>query len=555
MRNTPQLHASIALVLLQIFGCTNIETVDEGTPTQDAEVPEDAPELVTEKSSEHGAVVRTETGRVRGRVSRNNRTFHGIPFAAPPVGALRWQPPRPPLPWTGVRDATARSPRCAQSADAVAGTPASLDEDCLYLDVTTPRSPGRLRPVMVWIHGGGLRSGSGSDLDELRLSAAGDVVVVSINYRLGIFGFLGLPGLEGAATFGLQDQQAALSWVERNIRAFGGDPENVTVFGLSAGADSICAQLTSPAARGLFDKAVLQSSPCTQEDGPNLIFATLDPAYDTWKPLTLAEDIGVDVAARLGCSDPGAVLACLRELPVDKLLGATSSAGIEPYWSPAYGTPILPEHPGQAVRAGRFHRVPILQGVTHDEGTFFTAAGGYTWITPELYPVLLEAAFGSKAPLVEATYPLSQYVSPSHAWSALITDGAFACTSLASNAELARHVPTFAYEFADRDAPLIFDLAAEYPLGAYHGADIPYLHGTVNRRVELTPAQKRLSEQMIAYVASFARRGDPNGPGLPEWPQFRSSRPHVQKLSPGPQGIGPSETFVEHHCALWSSLE
>ena len=197
MRSTCHLHASCALVLLQILGCTNIETVDEGTPTPDEAVRADPAENVTDAVSERdAAVVMTDTGRVRGRLAPRNRTFHGIPFAAPPVGTLRWQPPRPPLPWTGGRDATAPSPRCAQSSDPVAGFPESLDEDCLYLDVTTPRSPGQLRPVMVWIHGGGLRSGSGSDLDELRLSAAGDVVVVSINYRLNIFGFLGLPGLD-----------------------------------------------------------------------------------------------------------------------------------------------------------------------------------------------------------------------------------------------------------------------------------------------------------------------------------------------------------------------
>jgi para-nitrobenzyl esterase len=174
-------------------------------------------------------------------------------------------------------------------------------------------------------------------------------------------------------------------------------------------------------------------------------------------------------------------------------LSATTAEGIPPYWSPAYGTPLLPAHPGEAVRTGQFNRVPVLQGVTRDEGTFFTAAGDYTWLTPEVYPELLEFLLGERAPEFEARYPLASYVSPEHAWAALITDGGFVCPSLDSSSDLAAYVPTYAYEFLDREPPRMFELSPGYPLGAYHAAEIPYFHGLAPLSIELSPAQARLS--------------------------------------------------------------
>jgi para-nitrobenzyl esterase len=176
-------------------------------------------------------VARTETGLVRGSVAGPVRVFDGIPYATPPVGALRWQAPRPAASWPGVRDATRPGDRCAQNPSPVAGTAGSTSEDCLYLNVTTPVSTRRALPVLVYLHGGGLTSGAGSDLEPRRLATREQVVVVTLNYRLGVFGFFGAPGLTGSGTFGLQDQQAALAWVRRNITGFGGDPHNVTLFG------------------------------------------------------------------------------------------------------------------------------------------------------------------------------------------------------------------------------------------------------------------------------------------------------------------------------------
>ena len=213
-------------------------------------------------AADAGVVVRTDAGLVRGQAAATSQVFNGIPYAAPPVGALRWKAPQPVQPWSGVKDATKLSSACPQQANAEAPS-GSTNEDCLYLNVTTPKQQSaKPRAVVVWIPGGGFFSGTGNSYEASKMAARGDVVVVTVNYRLGIFGFFGYPGLPASGTYGIQDQQAALRWVQRNARAFGGDPRNVTVAGESAGGMSVCAQLTSPTSTGLFSKAVMQSGSC-----------------------------------------------------------------------------------------------------------------------------------------------------------------------------------------------------------------------------------------------------------------------------------------------------
>ena len=216
------------------------------------------------QEEDHGRdVVRVESGLLRGVVSDTTVSFLGVPYAAPPVGSLRWAPPQPAPSWGGVRDATRPAGPAAQEPGEVPG--GSTNEDCLHLNIVTPRTSGhgRARPVMVWLHGGGFSSGTANTYDPRRLVVEGDVIVVAVEFRLNIFGYFGYPGLEGSGTFGLQDQQAALRWVKRNINAFGGDPGNVTLFGESGGAIATCAQLTSPGSEGLFHKAILQSGATT----------------------------------------------------------------------------------------------------------------------------------------------------------------------------------------------------------------------------------------------------------------------------------------------------
>lgn len=506
------------------------------------------------KTADAGALVRTDLGPVNGTVTDAYRIFQGIPYAAPPVGELRWRAPQPPERWSAPRDATKPGSRCPQLPSAEFGFPGSVDEDCLYLNVTTPRSArhDRPKPVMVWLHGGGLAWGAGSDYDARRLAVGGEVVVVTVNYRLGLLGFLGHPGLEGSGNFGLQDQQAALHWVQRNAAAFGGDPHNITLFGESAGALSTCAHLTSPTAAGLFHRAVIQSGPCMM-DWPDNALAPDVPAGSPWTPRSDVEASGSSAAAGLDCADPATAAVCLRRVPVADLLAAGRPATL----GPAFDTPLLPVSPARALREGRFHHVPVISGTTRDETRLYVALMADTPIPPERYRQLLDEAFGDQAEQVAARYPLNAYDSPSLAWVAVTTDRVWACPTLAGNRLLAQRVPTYGYEFADRQAPAVFPLAADLPLGAYHGSELAYLFDLVGVDAPLTADQQRLSDQMIRYWARFAATGDPNGPRLPHWPPFEDTGPvgpRVQSLAPGADGIRPIDLAAEHHCDFWSTL-
>ncbi len=482
-------------------------------------------------------VVRTDSGPVRGVATSEYRSFQGIPFAAPPTGELRWRSPRPPRSWNAVRDATKPGPRCAQ-AEAI-GFPGSDSEDCLYLNVVSPAAPThKPRPVMVWVHGGGFTSGAGSDYDLKRLALGGDVVAISVNYRLGAFGFFGYPGLgPSSGSFGLEDQQAALRWVQRNARAFGGDPRNVTLFGESAGGMSTCAQLTSPSAAGLFARAIIQSGPCTIDWPDNGIFPGL-PAGKLFQPRSLIETTGKAEADKLGCAD----IACLRGLPVKTLLPLQFSA-------PAFNTLALPRDPAQAFREGRFAKVPVMTGTTRDEGRLFAANFPDQPITEARYQELLRDAFDDKAPLVAAKYPSSAHGSPGNAFADVMTDRVWACSEVEAKQLLADKTKTFGYEFADRAAPPLFPFPPGIDPGASHGSELVYLSDLYGAPAELTPAQQKLATQMIRYWARFARTGDPNGEDLPKW----RPAPTVQSLAPGK--IEQVDLAAEHNCEFWAGLE
>ena len=492
------------------------------------------------------SVVRTESGAVRGTVGGDHRSFEGIPYAAPPVGDLRWAPPHSAAAWTGVRDATRPGADCPQTAGFL-GDPQSDDEDCLYLNVTTPRrTSGRRLPVMFWVHGGGFYSGSGRLYDPAKMAAKGDVIVVTLNYRLGVFGFLDHPSLDAghlSGDFGLEDQQAALRWVRRNASSFGGDPGNVTLFGESAGGASTCSHLASPASAGLFQRAIIQSGPCT--------ITTQWPYADgTWVPRPRADAArqGVAVAAKLGCADARTAVACLRAKPVSALLDA--SDGGQGY-GPAAGGGVLPVLPATALATGRFAKVPVIQGTTRDEHRTFVAAielfTGHT-LTADEYPQELTGAFGSaKAAKVLARYPLRDYGSPSEALSAVYTDSAWACTALATDRALSRRVPTYAYEFTDADAAWAKDTPGpSFPTGAFHASELQFLFDDAQFPGPRTADERRLSDQMIAYWTNFAHTGDPNGPSTPTWPRFEASSVHALGSS------GPIDLGREHQCGFWS---
>jgi para-nitrobenzyl esterase len=469
-----------------------------------------------------GRVVHTDKGAVSGTVTSTYRTFGNIPFAAAPVGENRWKDPQPAQAWQGVRDATKPSPDCAQTPQL--NQPASETEDCLYLNVTTPaKKAGKPRPVMVWIHGGGFTSGAARMYDATWLATKNDAVIVTINYRLGVFGFFGYPGLAGSGTFEISDQQAALRWVQRNARAFGGNPGNVTIFGESAGGLSVCAQLASPQAAGLFHKAIIQSGACalTTPDLENPgTFMTL------WKPRAEVEQMGV--AQPLGCQD----IACLRALPVTTLLPVHNVFAF-----PAYDSRVLPVDPAVAQKTGRTHRVPTLVGSTHDEATLFVGLFEPAPVPDAQYRARVGSWFGEKlADQIVARYPLNGNGDARDEMAEALTDRSWACPSQDTRDGLGRRMKVTGYEFADPAAPLIFPGLPPFPGGykAYHASELPFLF---DMGATLTPAQQRLSDYMIAAWGRFARTGDPG------W------RADVQSLAPG--AVGPADFVKDHQCGFW----
>ncbi|MBB5083076.1 carboxylesterase/lipase family protein [Nonomuraea endophytica] len=487
-------------------------------------------------------VVELDSGRIRGQTEAAVTTFSGIRYARPPVGPLRWKEPVRAEPWAGVADATKPGEQCTQTE---AGKQVGA-EDCLFVNVTVPaKRSGKRLPVMVWLHGGGFTTGSGAAYDARRLAAKGGVMVVTVNYRLGAFGYLGLPGLAGSGTFGLADQLEALRWTKRNAAAFGGDAGNVTLFGESAGGMSTCALLTSPAARGLADRAIIQSGSCMLEwvSGTYLPIPGM-PTFTPYVPLKANHATGLEAARKLGCP-AGRELQCLRDKPAAALMPVNESFSS----SLAYGTPLLPGEPAEALRRGRFLKIPVLSGGTRDEGNGFVsgaAQAGFP-VTAENYPQLMKGAFGKHAEAAMKKYPLSAYRSPALAWATVASDRAWACPTLWADREMAEHTRVYAYEFADEKAPNIGRVPAGFPPGAQHASELPYLFDLGGHPWDdFTGGQWRLADQMIAAWTSFARTGRPTG-----WPAFTGER--AVSLKPADQGgLGPVDLDRAHRCGFWS---
>jgi para-nitrobenzyl esterase len=493
-------------------------------------------------SSGPSVIVDTDRGLVRGAHTPSGRQFLGVPYAAAPVGDVRWRPPRPPAPWRGVRDATRFAAHCPQQASpfGMAGT----NEDCLFLNVFSPARTGReleRAPVMVWIHGGALVVGESNDFDPAQLVARG-VVVVTINYRLGALGFLAQSALAAesaqgsSGNFGLLDQQAALRWVRRNIGEFGGDPANVTIFGESAGGLSVHSQLVSPLARGLFDKAIVESG-----------------AYMPSQPsLATAEAAGAAFAVRTGCASQTA--ACLRSLPVAVVL-ANQTGGTT---SPNVDGDVLPSTILAALQDGAFNRVPVIEGTNRDEWRLFVAQAEVATRTPLSAAAYVPAIAATlRIPLtaaaaVAAAYPLSAFSSPSVALGAVGTDAIFACNALTFAGLLSRHVTTYQYEFNDPNAPMRFFPPVSFPTGAYHAAEIQYLfdlNGTPVPTPALLADQRRLARTMVRYWTQFAREGNPNSERTPTWPAIGAAQ-RFQSLVPGTSRTA-SAFGAEHQCSLF----
>ncbi len=487
--------------------------------------------------------IMTESGPVRGMQAGAVDEYLGIPYAAAPVGELRWLPPRPHGPWRGVLEAFDFGSECTQpgsSPDEIAGS-----EDCLFLNVYRPhRGPGenppRHLPVMVWIHGGGLTILSGAFDVPPALLEDGNVIVVSMNYRLGVLGFFAHPALDAEghlnANYGLMDQQFALRWVRSNIAGFGGDPDRITIFGTSAGALSVYSHLASPTAAGLFHGAIAQSGS----------YEGLVSYQKSIVPISEAETAGVAFANTLGCS----TAACLRAVPAAQL-GLAEPGNSYPILDGA----VLTQTPGAAFASGQFNRVPVIAGTSHDDYRFVVAVDydfGPGPLTPAEYPGavarMLELPLAD--PFVTTVlnqYPLSNYNdSASIALGAAGTDRVFACPALSGDLSLAQWVPTYAYELNDEHAPSFFDRPVSFPLGAYHSSEVLYLLDTHLLNAE----QLQLSSAWIRYWTTFAASGDPNSPGAPEWPLFGAAAERIQSMKP-PAPASEVGFAADHMCSFW----
>ncbi|MBN2491289.1 MAG: carboxylesterase family protein [Planctomycetes bacterium] len=480
--------------------------------------------------ADDATLVVLDTGKITGSVSTDQppvRVYRGIPYAAPPTGERRWKPPAPAEPWTDVRAATAFGPACPQPAPVLGTNPRAQSEDCLYLNLwTAAERAEERRPVMVWIHGGGFTTGAGSQpyYDGSTLARQG-AVVVTINYRLGPFGFLAHPALSAesprqvSGNYGLLDQIAALEWVRRNIAVFGGDPARVTIFGESAGAVSVGWLLVSPLARGLFHRAILQSGTAG---------GRLRHVSRTWQGREPMEAVGSRLAGELGVepgTDLAAAAARLRALDAETILAAARPAqglfGRGVKFGPVLDGWVAPDDPWALLGRGEFGRVPILVGANADEGTVFLRQLD---VKRKLgYRLLLQSFAGEHADELYACFPAATNRDVPAALNRLVTITAFVAPARALAREVARHGgKAWLYHFTRAAATGRFAST-----GAFHGAEIPYVFGRLaaspdapRRQFRYEEIDRRLAAAMSAAWVRFATAGDPGGEGLPEWPAY-----------------------------------
>jgi len=500
----------------------------------------------TSLTIQSGTLIELQNGKVQGDVDGKARRFRGIPYAKPPAGDLRWKEPEPVGPWQDVLAATNFKSPCPQPAW-IQG-PRSLEEDCLYLNVWTPDpAPMSPLPVMVWLPGGGNQNGSASDNSPLSggttiyegrdLASTRNVVVVTINYRIGVMGFFAHAGLraEGSnsGNQGLLDQQLALKWVRDNIVAFGGDAKNVTLFGESAGSQDTCLQVVSPGARGLFHRAISESGGCTtfrkrQSDAEQQVEAFVQA---------------------VGCSGTPDEIACLRGKSVSDLLvtapvdggdptapGGSQFSGGTPRWdfNPVAGDGVLPDQPRTLVENGDFAKVPYLLGSNIEEGQIFFL--GATPVTTEAeYSAALQRLFSTSAASVEQQYPVTDFATPQDALVRVWGDYRLVCTTYDSARRVLAHGSNvFMYNFARN--------------GATHGFELPYVFGTLSNPGS---DDANLSDSMQGYWTRFADKGDPNGESAIIWPAFDAT--NVSRINfdvPSSAITG----FRRTQCDFWGTI-
>lgn len=516
--------AAIAAATLLLTGCT---------PGGDSEAATAAAKPAADTT------ITIDQGTLTGVATASGVEYLGLPYAKPPVGELRWHEPEPAAGWEGTLDASKAGPDCPQPVNG--DSDGSLSENCLYLNVYAPAASKKKEdklPVVVFLHGGGYTGGTPNIYDGRDFTATGEAIAVIPAFRVGLFGFFPTSTEEsefGAqGNWGLLDQQEALRWVQENIDAFGGDPENVTIVGESAGAGSVCFQLASPTAAGLFDKAAIQSiGACSVSDTP-----VSTAAY----------------SADWGCAEGD--LACLRAVPAASVVGAGSGFG---FAYPSSGGPDQPVGPDEAAQNGTLADVPLLMGVTSDEWLGFASAN-YP-LDPAEYEAMVAGQFGDAAPAVLEAYPADAGPDPVFALGWLSGDSQFACPALATaDAFSAVGRDVYFYEFADRTAPGWRDLGSPFPpssldLGATHTTDLQYLFNYEAAQRALDEEQSELSDDMVELWLSFMQSGEPALKGAPEWTTFADGAEVLQLKTAAAGGIEMIDTFSDaHNCELWSSL-
>lgn len=437
--------------------------------------------------------------------------YKGIPFAAPPVGDLRWKAPRPVEAWTGVKDADAYACGCMQDASmaAMTGAPANFSEDCLYLNIWTgARKVDERRPVMVWIHGGAFVGGmTGTPMFDGTKFAQKGVVLVSLAYRLGVFGFMAHPELSGesgrgSGTYGLQDMIAGLQWVKDNIGRFGGDPSRVTIFGESAGGIAVGMLAAAPPAKGLFQRAISESG------GSFAPPRVVEGAGMNVPSLKLAESDGESFLKKLGVDG----IEAARALPAERIQESAGGGmgGGASFWPVADGY-VIPGDPYELYTRGEFNDTPILAGTNSNEGGLFMRGPA----TPDRFEQQIRSGYGERADVILEAYPHATDAEAARASADVFREFAFSWPTWAW-ARLQSRMgkgKVFLYYYDHR--------TPRSPDGANHADEVPYVFGNFGGLGgEPRPEDLALSEMIQAYWIHFADKGDPNGPGLPDWPNF-----------------------------------
>ncbi|REE18166.1 carboxylesterase type B [Paraburkholderia sp. BL27I4N3] len=502
------------------------------------------------------AVAHTEQGTVRGNMGDGYVSFLGIPYAAPPVGDLRWKQPAPAPVRPQELAATATPSECVQFApdSSVAGS-----EDCLYLNIYRPsKADAKSLPVLVYIHGGSLTTGQGSNTDGIAFASQNNVVLVTLNYRLNGFGFFAHPALSAEAggssgAYGLLDQQAALRWVKANIANFAGDPSNVTIFGQSSGGVSVVSHVASPSSAGLFAKAAVISGGW----------------YPDTPPLAPAEARGAADATSWGCTgDDATITRCLRALPASTIVRATY-APLQQEFVPVVDGKVLTMTVEQALESGHFNSVPYMTGATPDEWALYAApvlanapltAQNYDSVTAAYVSTIADRPI--LASDIRNLYPAANFENPTKAYVAAVGDFKIACQHLKFADLVAKVQPdVWAYQFAPASVPNYepgmdpaYFPGPELPWfgswGIFHTSDIQYWFEDF-RQQDRTSANLNLSAVMRQYLVNFASTGNPNGTSLPNWPSLRSAPQTVLNFG---APINPSfDARTEHNCSFWEN--